>query len=445
MKNSFLLVSSKIIEKLSIFIFLSLLARVSVEDLGEFNYNFSFLSIIFILFNFGGEFYSIKKVNEQDDNLLQLFILKTTVYSLFFVFFYLNNDLLILILSFSFYLDSIISLIRTKCYLEKKFRNDVVFSTIERLIFIVLIVINVTFFENVLLFYIAFVISKIVYIIIFLIKNHNAYLYKSIKFKQLIKLFKESFSYIFHSLLVVLFVQVDVLMIEEYLDIKEVAYYTSATRIFFASLIISEVLGKQYYPLIVKNFQDFKGSVNNIEIILLSIGFLISAFVLNFSDYIINILFGNELHPSIVILQILSSVIMIRYIMSVSSNIISASKFNKLKVYVSMLCLILNVTLNYLVIPVYGIIGATLTTFLTEFILMLSYIYIRKVYCKCNFELFNASIIFISILYFINLYLILFYSEIMTIEVRFVCLLLCTSIVGVVFKKRLKRFVDLIK
>ena len=100
---------------------------------------------------------------------------------------------------------------------------------------------------------------------------------------------------------------------------------------------------------------------------MLMIAFPMAVGVTLFADNIIKLIYGNEFLPSIFALQILAWAVFFSYMSY--TPMYSLYSINKQDAYTKIVfcCMVLNVILNLILIPMFSFIGASVVTVITEF------------------------------------------------------------------------------
>ena len=371
-------------EKGIMFLFFMLLAQsFGTEAFGEFSYYFTIASVLFVLFDLGGEFYQIREFSKTErlKNFNTIFIVKSGIFLIIFtITLLMNSSIYLIVLLLSYYIDSIISLFRSSLYKNGQYILESKYTIIEKLIFIALILTNIFTINSILVMYLAFIFSKLIYIMILMNKFYKIkYLFNSKKLfsSKFSKYYLiNSWSYILHALLVVVFVQIDIVMLKQMgIPFEDIGLYSAAVKIYMTVIIFADVLFKQYYPLVAKYVQnDDKASLKSLILkvqktnLYFSIYFAILTML--FANEIISLAFGEKFLESSEMLTILSLIIIVRFSMYTYTAILSSSNLNYIKLYTSLTCVVVNIGLNYLLIPKYGVYGALIATIFTEFTLV---------------------------------------------------------------------------
>lgn len=387
MKNTIILTVSRFFEKGIMFLFFILLARQFGKDcFGEFSYYFTIASTLFVLFDVGGEFYQIREFTKKESLKIfqNIFILKTIIATgVFLIVLLAQQHIYLLILISSFYLDSVISLFRSSFYKNSLYIQESILSIIEKIVFILLVFLNIFTIKNILFMYFAFFAAKFVYLMIAINRYYRfKYLINSFRLFSL-KYFKHyalnSWSYILHSLLVVIFVQIDIIMLKQMgVAFDQIGLYSAAVKIYFAVIIFADILFKQFYPKV--SIYLHKNDEAGLKVFILKIQSLniyasaIFSFVtIIFSHEIISLSFGDGFSKASDMLILMSIIMVFRFSMYTYTALLSSSNLNHIKLVTSFTCVFINVILNYIFIPLYGVYGSLVATIITEFVLVAMY------------------------------------------------------------------------
>jgi O-antigen/teichoic acid export membrane protein len=387
MKNTLFLLLAKIYEKGVMFVFFILLAKTFGKDaFGEFSYFFTISAILFVLYDLGGEFYQIREFSKAESlkKFNTIFLLKSAIFLVIFATtFIINNNIYLLLLLGSYYFDSIISIFRSSLYKNGHYLLESKFTIIEKSIFIAIVFANILSIQDILVMYFAFLLSKFIYI---LILSKKFYKFKYIlKTKRLFDLnfakyyLTNAWSYVLHALLVVVFVQIDIIMLKQMnISFGDIGLYSAAVKIYMTVIIFADVLFKLYYPLVAKYVQNgeqetLKKLVLKVQDTNIFFSIYFAIIIMLFAPEIINFAFGDEFVESSKMLILLSVIIVFRFSMYTYTAILSSSKLNYIKLYTSFACVFTNIVLNYILIPIYGVYGAIISTIITEFLLTVLY------------------------------------------------------------------------
>ena len=171
----------------------------------------------------------------------------------------------------------------------------------------------------------------------------------------------------------IIFQQFDKIMIKHFLDENAVGQYTASSSlislIVFVPVVLTEALspyliafkqekGLPYYRKKAQLFSDyiFWGS------------FLISAVVMLLSSLIINIIYGNQFTEAIEVMRIFSWQGALIAMGSVAAQIMIIDNTHQIAYLKSIMGGVMNIALNIIWIPKFGIIGAVWASLLAYFI-----------------------------------------------------------------------------
>lgn len=158
-----------------------------------------------------------------------------------------------------------------------------------------------------------------------------------------------------------IYYNLDKVMIGFWFPDKYVGWYEAAYRIVMASLILNGIIWNVFLPKIAK----FEKSLFLYLKIMVGIGFALLFLIFVFSNFIITNIFGTSYLPAINALKILSFNVFLVYV-----NVAFVSPimlWNEKKYFLAIGAGgITNIIFNFLLIPKYNIIGASIATVLAE-------------------------------------------------------------------------------
>ena len=170
-----------------------------------------------------------------------------------------------------------------------------------------------------------------------------------------------------------LYDKIDIILISKLTDFSQVSFYSVGYGIYksssfaFSFLLISgftrvSYLSRKKYAVKLFFIKYFK--------LILTISIFINVFLFFASDIIINIIYSVKYFNSILILKILSFAIIGLALNNLTGIILNALGLFKQNMFVTLSGLVINIILNIILIPYYGIIAAALTSILTEYIIL---------------------------------------------------------------------------
>ncbi len=179
----------------------------------------------------------------------------------------------------------------------------------------------------------------------------------------------KSYHFILAGLMVQIYSQTDKVMIKQMLNETEVGYYSLAVSICAMWTFVLQAIIDSMYPVIVASYGD-KKRFDNKNKQLYAMVFYISVFVsvgiALFGGYVVRILYGEAFLPATSALKVVTWYTAFSFL-GVARNawLVCEGKQKYLK-WMYFLATIINVILNYLMIPRWGTVGAAVASLVTQ-------------------------------------------------------------------------------
>lgn len=251
---------------------------------------------------------------------------------------------------------------------------------------------------------------------------------KNISFKPLFTEFKENKNkiliYGFHLVFSYLFFQLDTILLAMWRGDYEVGIYQSVFKLILIPLVIPEIFVNTLLPVLsrlnVENLQSWRKVGNLMNKILFIVILPISITLFVFADKIINIIYGSHNYvDAIPVLRIFALTLFVRFNLETYALMITTSDRQKTRLYVVIFATLLNLLLNYFIIPLYGAFGAAIVSLITNALVGAIYIlttlplfYDWIINVKMIFTLI-ISIALTFVLWFLNSIILLLFSPIL--------------------------------
>ena len=185
-------------------------------------------------------------------------------------------------------------------------------------------------------------------------------------------LLSDSWPLMFAYMSYLIYAKIDRIMIKEMLEEYSVGIYSAAYVLYEAPLLISLMVAKSVYPLLVQYYRENKNKLLNFYTILSSymtlLSYLIVLFFYIFHDGLIQITFGNSFKDSSNILMLLSIGLIPMFNAFLRSSYLTITGNQKIILYTTMLSAILNIILNYFFINIFNLEGAVYATVTTQIV-----------------------------------------------------------------------------
>lgn len=218
------------------------------------------------------------------------------------------------------------------------------------------------------------------------------------KVKTSLSLLKSSLPYFLWSIFAVIYYRIDAVMLSTMTTESVVGWYGGAYRFFDVVMFLPSILTTVIFPIFSKLWDDgeedlhttFQQSLKFILVAAIPMCLLFFAFAEN----IIALFYGlEEYGPSVLILQVFAVGIVLVYVDFILGSTILATDKQRPWAVIGFVAVLLNVGLNYLLIPyaqqnwANGAVGAAVTTLLTElFIMGAAFIMLPRQYFK-NYDI----------------------------------------------------------
>jgi len=377
------------------------------DKYGLLNYAQSFVGLFIGVSTLGLDSIVIRELNKdetkRDELLGTAFILKIvgafiTILALSIAMFFIQSDfytnLLIFIVASSVIFQSLNVI---DFYFQSKVASKyVVFSniislTITSVIKVVLILVHAPLIYFVIVVALDSVILSAGFIYFY--KKHDLK-FSSWEFNRSLSLslLKDSWPLMLSYMSYLLYVRIDQVMIKNMLDNKSVGLYSAAFRIYEIAIFLPVVLSQSIYPLMINNFINnrtkFYWIYTRITSLLTLISYVIVIGFFILSTFIVNVLYGEEYRLAAPLLPYLALGLIPMFNAGLRSNFMTITNNQKIILYTSMFSAVLNIVLNFFLIPHLGIVGSVYATVITQIVslVLLNYIF------KSTRELFYIQI-----------------------------------------------------
>lgn len=443
---------------------IALAARyLGVSEFGIFNYLLAIILIITKLVDLGiapniFREYSINKKLELINTGILLrvvsFVLFVALYNI--ICFYLRYNQEEIILSNIFLLNLIISskgflreLLEIPFKVDLKIHLPIAVMLIDNILFLFCVWIMPYAKGGLIYFVTVYTLSNLpgFLIMLFLIKKY--YAYKLVpKLSSAVSLIKNSLPLFIYVILNTIFLNIDLFLLKKLDSAYSAGIYSAAARITLPMLIIPVALIHSLFPQITNNY--YKSASKNLPVIkflfkfLFLLSFSLAAIATFKSTEIINFIFGsNYLDASNSLTILLWAQIFIFNSFIVINLLVAYNKLVNLYIF-SIATLVINIILNFMLIPEYSYIGATYAKFLSTvvgFLITSVIIYnLDKTIYLFEKEVFYFAILFVGFCYLLSFLNLTFY--LMTVSLL---LLITVTLIKFFNPWEIKLFLKLIK
>ncbi len=380
-----------------VFLYVVLARIVDFEKYGLIVSIFAFVNLLLSIFDFGLPFYIQRESANHHDikptiqTALHLKILSSFIMIISLLLYSKNFDFEYILIFMIFLVNFFYALNQILIFaLNGKglFNVNLKSALITRLpLFIFWIVVLAIFRNFQLLFFSLLLIVLIQFL--YLAKQLKIYLidiFDAISSNNIYTLLKKSIPFGFTVLFVMTYDKIDVLLLQMFRSNTEVAIYSSAYALYRNSPLIS---GAFLIPLYTRYTINYKATKNlNIStflkdfLIIFSLSVSLVLILKFFGELLILIFYGKKFLISTGVLLSLSFALPFLMLNNFTGVVLNSIQKEKIVMWSTFLGMVLNVSLNFILIKLYGMSGAILTTFYTEFFVFifqfLSIIFIAK-------------------------------------------------------------------
>lgn len=221
-------------------------------------------------------------------------------------------------------------------------------------------------------------IGSLIRVIILKYQYNNSYLRKlenkvrKLDIKLIGKIINESKYLWFSVVSFLIYTQTDRLMINHYLVIEEVGVYTIGMQLSSVLAILIGPIQNSLFPKFLElyrnDYQKYYNFYKLTNTIITQFYLIITLISIIVVKYTFKYVYSSQYDGAILIYSILAFSVFIKANGSLQTSHMTIKNITKKSFYKTLVSLILNIILNILLIPKYGINGAAIATLITQFI-----------------------------------------------------------------------------
>jgi O-antigen/teichoic acid export membrane protein len=209
------------------------------------------------------------------------------------------------------------------------------------------------------------------------------------------KIIKSSLPYLFSGLFINFFMKIDLIMIKNLLDNKQTGLFAASVRLTEIWYFIPGIIQSTFFPSLFENKENtiyYKNKIIKLYKFMILFSFLIIFLTLVFGKYLIIQLFGIDYIDAYIPLQIHIWSILFVSISVVRNSHLFAHNLTSIFFQITIIGSICNLILCYILIQYFGLIGASIATLVTYFVVG----YVTNIFYKplhAEFKYINLSFI----------------------------------------------------
>lgn len=201
-------------------------------------------------------------------------------------------------------------------------------------------------------------------------------------YKYAMALIKESWPLILAGLSVILYMKIDIVMLGKMSGDRETGLYSAASRLSEGFYFVPMIIASSFMPMLLRaralGTTQYKESLLSFYVLMIRLSLIVAIPFTILAPLLIDFLFGDDYVGSVAILRVHIWASVAVFLGVASSQYFTAEGQQKMSLYRTLMGLIVNVVLNFLLIPMYGAMGAAIATLLSYFVATFSMIVTRN-------------------------------------------------------------------
>lgn len=175
-------------------------------------------------------------------------------------------------------------------------------------------------------------------------------------------LIRDSWPLMFSGIVISIYMKIDQIMVRSILGVEEVGYYAAAVRICETPYFLPMIICSSIFPLIIqarlKDVEDYNKRLEQLYCFVIWLALIITIPAVFLSKWLIGLLFGSDFAPAADVMSIYFWANVFVFIGVASGRWYVIENLQRIRVLNTAVGAMVNVTLNLLLIPQFGIEGA---------------------------------------------------------------------------------------
>jgi len=387
--------------RLLFFVFLMVSARVlGAREFGVFSFSLSVCYLFYTVMSFGLDHLAVKWVarrNFERFSTIAFINIGTTLFGFFLIFivsFFFDSHIFLTlnILGLGFCFFSINTIIFSYFRGLETMRLESFILVGQRLILLLTCFIFLGVYKSAPAISISFSLSlciAFICIAVFISKKKiNLFQNSGLAFKKekIVSVLKEALPLALVSSLGIIYYRIDSVMIAGYMQMSDVGIYSGAYMVIEGVMLLVRVIMaatfsrlSQYGNMPDIKFYEFYKKLLTLLIIL---SLILCPIMYVAGEFVFDLFLGKEYQNSIGVFHILLLSVIALYPGTMVTQALIAIDKQKIYMYIALICTIVNILLNFIFIPQFGIKGAAWATVISDIILTVSCMTYLSVFFK---------------------------------------------------------------
>lgn len=202
------------------------------------------------------------------------------------------------------------------------------------------------------------------------VKDGNRLNFKSINLFLGWRLLRDSWPFIFSGLAIIIYMRIDQIMISMMIGNQENGLYSAAVKLAEVWYFIPIIVMSSVYPKIIslkdKDSISFYKSLQKLYHLMTIIAYIASIPFSIFSGFIIHLFYGYQYGASAPMLAIMIWTTLFVNLGAVRNALVMIMNWGKLHLMIMIIASLVNIALNFMLIPRYGGLGAATATLIAQ-------------------------------------------------------------------------------
>uniref|UniRef100_A9A6X7 Polysaccharide biosynthesis protein n=1 Tax=Methanococcus maripaludis (strain C6 / ATCC BAA-1332) TaxID=444158 RepID=A9A6X7_METM6 len=343
-----------------------------------------FGTIDYGFFEFSKDMYNSDKILANISYIFMVFYTVGLTSILFYDFIYGSGVVIAFLLYIRYFFEWIFGVITIKLQSKNLFPKLSRMILLKSLSIAIPLLLILIFNLNLNHYILLYVLLTVLIVNIFVYFNSNILISNFLDFKH--NLYYEKYvcsqlkPFFVSGMMSYVYMQSDILMISMMAGTAAVGGYAAMVALIFGLYLIPVSFHNYYLPKITSKYhegleKELTSLIKEFRNLVLFSMTPISLIMFFGSEHLINLIYGSKYIESSNILTIMSLVLLIHSFSVVYGALITASGNQKIRSRIQSAVALLNIVLNIFIIPIYGPMGAAMTTFLSEIILFIGYFF----------------------------------------------------------------------
>ena len=422
-KNSFFLTTGQVLSKIvNLGLILVFTRYLGKEGFGLYSFSFAYVGL-FLFISYMGMVREIAKNKDKAQDILSKTLPLVVIWCLGFLLlvniipFILewNKTERLIILAFSFYFifDTLGNYFFGVLRAFERMEFQAILNVIERILFMTtaLLFWHFDLSLNTLVFSLASVMGLKAFVAFSIVKKKFVRFSLCWSFHKVSPFLKDAFPFALMTLFMTITARIDIVMLKEIHSIETVAIYSTARKIIESFSFIPESIYIAVFPalsiLYMEQKEKFNYTFKQTLIVITVISIPVTAGLFILAPRIINLLFEPEFYPAYIPLQWLSLALLLIFVRQALSAALNTTGKQHIFSIIFGIAMGINILMNFLLIPKYEVVGASIALIASETFLILGSIpFISKQVDLSWSKIFIPKILIATIVISLVIYLI---------------------------------------